>query len=65
MTLNSYQIRIFVNLQSDLDQLYIWAKNNNMTFNGDKFESIKHGENMNLKNSYQYISSESDEIEDV
>ena len=36
-----------------------------MTFNGDKFESIKHGENINLKNSYNYINSESEEIEDV
>ena len=36
-----------------------------MMFNGDKFESIKHGENINLKNSYNYINSESEEIEDV
>ena len=36
-------------LQADLNQLYIWAENNDMKFNGDKFESIKHGDNKELK----------------
>ena len=51
-------------LQSDLNHLYTWAKDNNMTFNGDKFEVIKHGDKKDLKESYKYSNSVKD-IDDV
>ena len=51
-------------LQADLNQLYIWAEQNNMKFNGDKFESIKHGNNKELKDSYKYSNTE-ENIDDV
>ena len=35
-----------------------------MKFNGDKFESIKHGNNKELKDSYKYSNTEED-IDDV
>ena len=39
------------NLQTDLEALYEWADLNNMSFNGDKFECIKIGKNLELKNN--------------
>ena len=36
-----------------------------MTFNGDKFEAIKHGENKVLKDSYTPNNSENKYIDDV
>ena len=54
------------NLQSDLDSLYDWAKQNNMEFNGTKFQAIKYGRNLNLKDLYNYENSDCTEpIEDV
>ena len=44
------------NLQSDLETLYEWADLNNMSFNGDKFECIKIGNNPDLKTNYNYLT---------
>ena len=49
-------------LQADLNQLYIQAEQNNMKFNGDKFETIKHGNNKELKDNYKYHNTEEDII---
>ena len=44
----------FLRIQEDLEKLYEWADENNMAFNGDKFECIKMGENDTVKNKYMY-----------
>ena len=55
-----------MNLQSDLEDLYDWAKANNMEFNGSKFQSLKYGRNMELKELYNYENSDcSEAIGDV
>ena len=36
--------------QEDLEKLYMWAINNNMAFNGSKFEVLRYGRNEELKN---------------
>ena len=41
-------------LQKDLDCLYRWADNNNMSFNCDKFECLKYGRNHDVKSQYEY-----------
>ena len=38
-----------VQLQNDWQSVYIWAKNNNMTFNNNKFELLRYGQNEALK----------------
>jgi hypothetical protein len=37
-------------LQEDLEKLYKWARENNMTFNGTKFQLLRYGKNENIKN---------------
>ncbi|KAK4308793.1 hypothetical protein Pmani_019514 [Petrolisthes manimaculis] len=37
-------------LQKDLDTVYAWAASNNMQFNEGKFEMVRHGQKLNLKN---------------
>ena len=55
-----------IELQADLDALYEWAAHNNMEFNGTKFEAIKYGKNINLKQNYNYYNSDcSEAIGDV
>ena len=44
-------------LQNDLELLYNWSKNNNMEFNGLKFECLKFGDNRSLSDDYDYIDS--------
>ena len=43
-------------LQADLDKLYEWQENNNMLFNGKKFEMLRYGTNTNLKESTVYFT---------
>ena len=43
-----------IKIQNDLDKLYDWAVNNNIAFNGRKFECIKIGENDLIKEDYLY-----------
>ena len=55
-----------VNLQSDVEQLYKWASDNNMLFNGEKFECLKIGSNEDLKLNYNYNTPNCDGcIDDV
>ena len=42
-------------LQEDLDRLYEWAKENNMMFNGTKFQVVKYGRNSDLKYESDYL----------
>ena len=48
--------------QEDLDKLYNWAENNNMTFNGTKFELLRYGYNEDLKNATNYQTPQANDI---
>ena len=41
-------------LQEDLDTLYKWAEENNMKFNGKKFQVMRYGSDEDLKNDTLY-----------
>ena len=43
-------------LQSDLEKVFEWARNNNATFNPDKFECVRYGPDETLKQSTSYLS---------
>ena len=43
-------------LQDDLEKLYSWAQENNMVFNGTKFQVIRYGHNEDLRNSTEYFT---------
>ena len=49
-----------LNPQKDLKKLYNWANENNMAFNGTKFECLKYGPNHELKENYNYSNPEVD-----
>ena len=49
-------------LQVDLDKLYSWAKENNMVFNGSKFQLMRYGIDEDLKNDTTYFTEETTEI---
>ena len=49
-------------LQKDLDKLYNWAKENNMVFNGSKFQLMRYGSDENIKNDTLYFTGETNEI---
>ena len=49
-------------LQEDLGRVYDWARANNMSFNGDKFELLRYSVN-NEAIPFQYLTSESTAIE--
>ena len=51
------------NLQSDLNSIYRWAENNNMTFNSSKFNLMRYGQSSTQQAGY--ISPENDSIEAV
>jgi len=44
-------------LQQDLNQIYEWANQHNMTFNDTKFEMLRYGRNSELKESTSYVSN--------
>ena len=44
-------------LQQDLNHVYNWATQNNMTFNDTKFEMLRYGRNTELKESTSYVSN--------
>ena len=50
------------NLQNDLQIIYQWADNNNMLFNGKKFEGISFGKNEYV-NDQNYKTPETSEID--
>ena len=43
-------------LQMDLNAIYCWATNNNMTFNDKKLELLRYGDNVALKGETNYHS---------
>ena len=49
-------------LQKDLDKLYNWAKENNMVFNGSKFQLMRYGSDENIKNYTLYFTGETNKI---
>ena len=49
-------------LQTDLDKLYKWQENNNMLFNGNKFEILRYGNNTDLKNSTAYFTPDYEDV---
>ena len=49
-------------LQNDLEQLYEWAKQNNMVFNGTKFQVIRYGHDEDLKNNTEYFTEGTNNI---
>ena len=50
------------NLQRELEKLDKWANDNNMNFNGKKFQVVRYGPNEELKNNTEYFSGVYDEI---
>ena len=51
-------------LQSDLHKLYKWVDRNNMTFNENKFELLRYGEERELKSTTTYKSYDESNIDD-
>ena len=49
-------------LQEELDILYKWADENNMKFNGKKFQVVRYGKNENLKNETLYFTENTENI---
>ena len=49
-------------LQEDLDKLYKWQEDNNMIFNGTKFENLKYGHNEDLKNTFNFLTPHEEDI---
>ena len=44
------------NLQKDLNTVYAWASTNNMVFNEEKFEILRHGHQQNIKSDTQLLT---------
>ena len=55
-------------LQKDIETIYKWAREVNMEFNGDKFESIRYWPNKDLREQFdegsQYVNEEGETIEE-
>ena len=49
-------------LQEELDILYKWADENNMQFNGKKFQVVRYGKDENLKNETLYFTENTENI---
>ncbi|KAK3884509.1 hypothetical protein Pcinc_011226 [Petrolisthes cinctipes] len=43
-------------LQKDLNNIYLWANENNMTFNEEKFEALRCGPNQALKDTTKLLT---------
>ena len=48
--------------QEDLETIYQWSNANNMVFNGTKFEVLKYGKDENLKDDFNYLTPNSEEL---
>ena len=55
-----------VQLQKDIETIYQWAKDVNMEFNGDKFESIRYWPNKEVRDQFdvEYVNEEGEIIEE-
>ena len=49
-------------MQKELDKLLTWGTNNNMEFNGSKFQVIRYGHNEDIKNDTTYFTGDYNEI---
>ena len=49
-------------MQEDLEKLYSWQKENNMKFNGTKFELIRYGGNKSIKENSIYFTPDYDNV---
>ena len=49
-------------LQNDLNKLYQWQEENNMLFNGKKFEVLRYGNNKSIKESTSYFTPNFEDI---
>ena len=49
-------------LQDELDKLYKWAEDNNMKFNGKKFQVVRYGKDENLKDETLYFTENTEHI---
>ena len=49
-------------LQNELDILYKWAEENNMEFNGKKFQVVRYGKDENLKDETLYFTENTENI---
>ena len=50
-------------LQEDLQKVFTWQDENNMKFNGKKFELLRYGPNQDIKESTGYLTPEGETIE--
>ena len=50
------------NFQQELEKLYQWEENNNMKFNGGKFELIRFGSNKEIKEDTLYFTPKHESI---
>ena len=48
--------------QERLWQVYLWEKDNNLSFNSVKFECMKSGQNTELKQCYNYMTPGAEEL---
>jgi hypothetical protein len=51
-------------LQQDLNQVYQWAALNNMEFNEPKFDLLRYGRNVDLKDAISYVTDSNTPIEE-
>ena len=51
-------------LQQDLNQVYQWAALNNMEFNEPKFDLLRYGRNIELKDATSYVTDSNTPIEE-
>ena len=49
-------------LQEDMDRLYFWQEDNNMKFNGAKFQLLRYGTDEDLKENTLYFTANMEEI---
>ncbi|XP_076069245.1 uncharacterized protein LOC143041306 [Oratosquilla oratoria] len=50
------------NLQRDLDTVYTWGSRNNMVFNEEKFEILRHGQHQEIKTETNLLKEGGHEI---
>ena len=51
--------------QDDLNTIYNWQQENNMLFNGNKFELLRYGTNEEIKESTIYLTPEYEDVIEV
>ena len=49
-------------LQADMDRLYFWQEDNNMKFNGAKFQLLRYGTDEDLKDNTVYFTAKMEDI---